>query len=192
MAAAAEGGMSESPKDDRGAWLGLVDRCGDLLTQVCLAIAGAALVCIVAVNGANVTARYLFGSPFSWAEELMLFLMILAVFSGAIAITWRNMHIRIDTFVDAAPPLVRKAALVLGALASIGVIGTIVYASANIINVLHTLDQRSDALDVPQWIPQSFLTIGLAVIALLIAVRAVLALVRATPPPSPPEQGELR
>ena len=71
------------------------------LTQFCLAIAAGALLCIVAINGANVVARYLFGTPFSWAEELMLFLMILSVFSGAIAITWRNLHIRIDTFVDA-------------------------------------------------------------------------------------------
>src|SRR5262245_38186867 len=129
MAAAAEGGMSESPKDDRGTRLGRVDRSSHLLTQVCLTIGGSALVGVAAVTGSNVTSRVLFGLPFSWAEELMLFLMLLAVFSGAIAITWRNMHIRIDTFVDAAPPLVRKAALVVNALASIGVIGAIVYAS---------------------------------------------------------------
>ncbi len=30
----------------------------------------------------------------------MLFLMILGVFSGAVAVTWRNLHIRIDTIVD--------------------------------------------------------------------------------------------
>ena len=32
----------------------------------------------------------------------MLFLMILSVFAGAIAVTWRNLHIRIDTFVERA------------------------------------------------------------------------------------------
>lgn len=155
-----------------------VERCGDLLTKICLAIAGVALICIVLVNGANVTARYVFGKPFSWAEEAMLFMMILAVFSGAIAVTWRNMHIRIDTFVDLMPPAARRAALVIGALASIGVIAAIVYASANLLHVLHLLDQRSDALDMPAWFPQSFLTVSLTLIALIIAVRTVQALAK--------------
>ena len=164
--------------EDSGRRSALVDRLGDALTRGCLAIAAASLLCIVAINGANVLARYLFLSPFSWAEELMLFLMILSVFSGAIAITWRNMHIRIDTFIDLAPPAVRQVALATGAIVSIAAILTIVLASANIVSLLYQIDQRSDALDLPSWIPQSFLTIGLAVIALLMAVRTVLALVR--------------
>ena len=182
--------MSGNPDDARGRPT-LVDRCGDLLTDACLAIAAGSLLCIVAVNGANVVARYLFVSPFSWAEELMLFLMILTVFSGATAITWKNLHIRIDTFVELASPPVRRAALAIGAIVSIVVILTIVYASAYIIKVLRQLDQRSDALDLPSWIPQSFLTIGLAMIALLIGVRTVLALLRADPP-APPSQGDGR
>ena len=178
--------MNDNPEqaDARPA---LVDRLGDLLTQGCLAIAAAALLAIVVINGANVLARYIFISPFSWAEELMLFLMILSVFSGAIGITWRNLHIRIDTFVDMAPPPVRKALITIGTVIAIAAILTIVYASANIVSILHTLDQRSDALDVPSWIPQSFLTIGLAVIALLMAVRTVLMLIR---PDEPVRQGE--
>ena len=182
--------MSSNPQQG-GPQPALIDRCGNFLAQLCLAIAAGALLCIVAINGANVVARYLFGSPFSWAEELMLFLMILSVFAGAIAVTWRNLHIRIDTFVDLASPRIRRAALTIGALVSIAVILTIVYASARIVGVLQKLDQRSDALDLPSWIPQSFLTIGLAVIALLIGVRTVLELVRPKPP-APPEHGELR
>jgi TRAP-type C4-dicarboxylate transport system permease small subunit len=60
------------------------------------------------------------------------------------------------------------------------VIATIVYASTNLLRVLHQLDQRSDALDIPAWIPQSFLTISLSVIALIIAVRTVFALLQCT------------
>jgi TRAP-type C4-dicarboxylate transport system permease small subunit len=156
----------------------LVDRFGDALARYCLAVAAMALLAIVAINGANVLARYLFIAPFSWAEELMLFLMILSVFSGGIAVTWRNMHIRIDTFIDLASPNVRKVAMAFGAVVAIAAILVIAYASANIVNILHKLDQRSDALDLPSWIPQSFLTIGLSVIALLMGVRTVLMLIR--------------
>jgi TRAP-type C4-dicarboxylate transport system permease small subunit len=171
--------------DDRSGRPTLVDRCGELLTRFCLTVAAASLLCIVAINGANVIARYVFGSPFSWGEELMLFLMILSVFSGAIAITWRNMHIRIDTFIDLAPFVVRQAALVIGALVSIGAITTIVVASMRLVILLYEIDQRSDALELPSWIPQSFLTIGLAIIALLIGVRTILALVRLPAPTGP-------
>lgn len=163
----------------------IVDRLGDLLSQGCLAIAAASLLCIVVINGTNVVARYAFLSPFSWAEEAMLFLMILSVFSGAIAVTWRNMHIRIDTFIDLAPPAVRQTAMAIGSLVSVVAIAIIVRASWNIISILYQLDQRSDALDLPSWIPQSFLTIGLAIIALLIAARTVLAIVWPAPVQGP-------
>ena len=56
---------------------GFIDWLCDGIAHACLVIAALSLLCIVAINGANVVARYLFGSPFSWAEELMLFLMIL-------------------------------------------------------------------------------------------------------------------
>ncbi|MBM3529356.1 MAG: TRAP transporter small permease [Alphaproteobacteria bacterium] len=167
------------PSEGGGRRPALIDRLGDGLSRVCLAIAAAALLGIVAINGSNIVARYIFIAPFSWAEELMLFLMILSVFSGAVAITWRNMHIRIDTFVDMAGPGLRRAIMAVGSVVAIAAIAVIVQASAKIVSILHTLDQRSDALEVPSWIPQSFLTIGLSIVALLMAVRTVLAFVRA-------------
>jgi TRAP-type C4-dicarboxylate transport system permease small subunit len=157
----------------------LINRIGEGLTQFVLAIAAASLLCIVAVNGANVVARYVFRSPFPWGEELMLFLMILAVFSAAIAVTWRNLHIRIDTFVELASPAVRRIALVVSTVISIAAILTVVVSSARVVMLLYELDQRSDALDLPSWIPQSFIPIGLGTIALIMAVKLVLALVQA-------------
>ena len=89
--------MSETPTHAPN---GLINWLCDGIAHACLVIAALSLLCIVAINGVNVVARYFFGSPFSWAEELMLFLMILGVFTGAVAVTWRNLHIRIDTIVD--------------------------------------------------------------------------------------------
>ncbi len=127
----------------------IVERIGEGLANICLAVAGVALVCIVAINGANVVARYVARAPFSWAEELMLFLMILSVFAGAIAVTWRNLHIRIDTFLERMPPAARRTALAIGSLISIAVISIITLHSGHIVSLLRTLDQRSDALQTP-------------------------------------------
>jgi len=155
----------------------LISRLGERLTGFCLAVAAVSLLGIVLVNGANVVARYLFRSPFSWAEEMMVFLMILAVAAGSIAVTWRNLHIRIDTFVERASPLVRQIALFAGTLVSIAAILTVVISSFRVIVLLYELDQRSDALRAPSWIPQSFLPIALGMIALIMAIKLIMTLI---------------
>jgi TRAP-type C4-dicarboxylate transport system permease small subunit len=169
--------MNEQPGS--GPRPGLIDRLGEALTQFMLAIAAVSLLGIVVINGANVVARYLVRSPFPWAEELMLFMMILAVFAAAIAVTWRNLHIRIDTFIDHASPTVRRTAFVAGSIIAIAGIATVVVASARIVMLLYELDQRSEALDLPSWIPQSFVPIGLGTIALIMGVKLVQALIEA-------------
>ena len=178
--------MSDHPAWKRSS---LIDRLGDGLANICLAVAGLSLLIIGAINGANVVARYLFGRPFSWAEEMMLFLMILAVFAGAIAVSWRTLHTRSHTFIARAAPAVRRAAQVIGTLIAIAAIVTVTVASARIVMLLHEFDQRSDALQAPMWIPQSFVPIGLGTIALLMAVRLLLSLSRPEPPPPPTTGG---
>ena len=153
----------------------LVTRLCDGIAYACLVIAALALMSIVAINGVNVVMRYVFGAPFSWAEELMLFLMILGVFSGAIAVTWRNLHIRIDTLVDRLAPATRRVLQVGASLTSIVVVGIVTVASFRLVSLLQSMDQRSDALQAPSWIPQSFVTIGLGMIAVMIAIKLVLS-----------------
>ena len=148
----------------------------DGIAHACLVIAGLSLLCIVVINGANVIARYFFGRAFSWAEELMLFLMILGVFSGAVAVTWRNLHIRIDTLVERMPPAIRRTVMVIASLASISILAVVMVASFRLVSLLQSMDQRSDALNAPSWLPQSFVTIGLGLMALMILARLVVPL----------------
>lgn len=152
---------------------------GYALTKVCQAIAALALLCIVAINGANVVARYFFAKPFPWAEEAMIMFMILGVFTGAIAVTWRNMHIRIDAFVERASPNVQRVIRVGATLASMAVLFIVAWSSYGIVRLLFEYGQTTDALEFPMWIPQSCVTIGLVVIALLMFTRLVLTKARA-------------
>jgi TRAP-type C4-dicarboxylate transport system permease small subunit len=43
---------------------------------------------------------------------------------------------------------------------------------------LQEMDQRSDALQAPSWIPQSFVTVGLTLMALMVAARLFTSLRR--------------
>lgn len=153
----------------------------DGIAQACLTIAAVSLLCIVAINGVNVVARYFFFRPFAWAEELMLFLMILGVFSGAVAVTWRNLHIRIDALVERLPPPIRRVLSICASLAAIVVLTVVMTASFQLVSLLQSMDQRSDALNAPSWLPQSFVTIGLGMIVLMIVARLAVSLLGSDP-----------
>jgi TRAP-type C4-dicarboxylate transport system permease small subunit len=160
--------MRDDPVEppDRG---GFVGRLGDAFCGVCLTIAALSLLAIVAIDVVNVTGRYLFGSPFTWAEESMLFLMVLVVFTAAPVAAWRNQHIRIEAIIDLAGAPLRRVLVVVAAAISIGVLLVVAAAGYGVVELLKEFDQRSDALHFPMWIPQAFLAGGLAVIAVMIA-----------------------
>jgi len=170
--------MSE-PTDEVVVISGPVASIGEALTKACQIIAALALLVIVAINGANVVARYFFAKPFPWAEEAMIMFMILGVFSGAIAVTWRNLHIRIDTFVERSSPTLQRVIRIAAAFASMFVLLVVAWSSYGIVRLLYEYGQTTDALEFPMWIPQSFVTIGLVVIALLMFTRLVLTKARA-------------
>jgi TRAP-type C4-dicarboxylate transport system permease small subunit len=149
----------------------MLRRLGDRMAHLCIVVAGIALLAIVAINGANVIGRYFLGSPISWAEELMLFLMVLIVFAGAAAVTWRGAHIRIEIFVDWLPPIWQRITAFVTGLLAVSVLLVISVVSFEIVSTLYAFDQRSDALELPVWIPQSFVTIGSALMAVMMILR---------------------
>jgi TRAP-type C4-dicarboxylate transport system permease small subunit len=165
-------------------------RLGDAVAQLCVVVAAVALLVIVALNGANVVGRYFLGSPISWAEEVMLFLMVLIVFAASAAVTWRRQHIGIDLFVDWLPPVLKRAATFATGLVAVLVLGLITYGSFEIVSTLYGFDQRSDALELPVWIPQSFVTVGLALMAVMLILRFACAVSGDAPPRALP-LGEL-
>ena len=154
---------------------GLV-QVGDALSHACTLIAAASLAIIVCINGANVVGRYFFSAPISWAEELMLFLMILTVFAGAVTVTWRQEHIKIDALLMQLSPKLRAMAIVFTGLITLGALGTTIYSGGAVIMMLKTFDQRSDALEFPMWIAQSSAPLGLSLIVFLFLLRAYVSI----------------
>jgi TRAP-type C4-dicarboxylate transport system permease small subunit len=141
---------------------GLIGRLGDAVCRICVFVAALALLAIVAINVANVTGRYVFGSPFSWAEE-----SILIVFAATPVAAWRNQHIRIEALIDHASFAGRRALIAFGTAVSVVALTIVSVAGYQIVSMLHLFDQRSDALHLPMWIPQGFLVGGLALTAIM-------------------------
>jgi C4-dicarboxylate transporter DctQ subunit len=157
-----------------------IHRVGEAISAVCGVIAAAALTGIVVINAANVASRYFFGSAFAWAEELMIFLMMLTVFAGAATATWRSAHIRIELLVDTLPSRLRFAAGVVIVVCIVLVLMVLAAVNFRIVSMLYAFDQRSLALGIPLFIPQGFVAVGLALIVGLTVLKFMLSLRRSS------------
>ena len=160
-------------------------RIGDFIANACVVIAATALFAIVLINGINVFSRYFLGDAWSWAEEAMLFLMVLLVFAGAVTVTWRGGHMRLDVFVERMPAAYRKTAIVATGLFSSAILLVLAAHSFQVVSLLYRFNQKSTALEFPMWIPQGCVLAGFVLIGLMILLR--LAAFGATLPKSEAE-----
>jgi TRAP-type C4-dicarboxylate transport system permease small subunit len=143
------------------------------LVSVLRIVAGVLLVASIALNFANVIGRYFFNASIYWAEEVMLFLMVGCVFLGNGAVAWSGRQIRMDVIVAMMPPKLRDALNLLAELAFIATALLIVSFSMPVIRDLYNFDQRSQSAEIPLYIPQSLIPIGLAIMAFLVVVRLI-------------------
>lgn len=149
---------------------------GTRIADIGLWTGAAALLAIVALNAINIVLRYFFRSPLSWAEEAMLYLMILGVYVGAVSVAWQQAHIRIDVILDFAPPKRRKVLEVISTGVLAAVLIPVVLASFRVVSLLFDFDQRSDALNFPMWIAQSVVPISLLLIIVMSLLRVFVQL----------------
>lgn len=144
---------------------------GRTISGIGLGVAGACLVIVVIINGANVVARYVFLQPFSWAEEAMVYIMITGVFWGGAAVAWRQVDIRIDAFINLATGRVRAILHMLETLISIVILCLLFWMSLRVTSQLYSFGQRNDVLDMPVWIPHTAFASGVLLIILMTVAR---------------------
>jgi C4-dicarboxylate transporter DctQ subunit len=150
-----------------------LEKVGDCVASFCIALAAIALAGIVLINCANVIGRFCFRRPIAWAEEAMVFLLVLAVFAGGAAACWRGAHIRIDALPARLPPPALKGVERLAAIVAAAILLAVAGGGADVVALLYAFGQRSNALALPMWIPQSFVVVGLALGSGLILLRVV-------------------
>jgi TRAP-type C4-dicarboxylate transport system permease small subunit len=143
------------------------------LLAVLRVLAGVLLVMSVALNFANVIGRYFFNASIYWAEEAMLFLMVGCVFLGNGVVAWSGRQIRMDIIVTMLPVKVRDALHLISELVFVVTAMMIVFFSWPVIRDLYNFDQRSQSAEVPLFIPQSLIPIGLSIMALLVMIRLI-------------------
>jgi C4-dicarboxylate transporter, DctQ subunit len=134
---------------------------GIALIRVSATLATASLMAATAINFANLIGRYFFHSSFTWAEEVMLYLMFASVFFGSAAASLYGGHISMDVMLKILPERWRRTVGYINDLIFIAVAVVLIYLSIPVIMNFIEFDQRSDAARIPIAIPQSLIPVGL-------------------------------
>jgi C4-dicarboxylate transporter DctQ subunit len=164
---------------------GFITAVGRLMGGV-RALIAAILVISVLLNFANVILRKFFAHPIVGAEEVMNFLMVAVVFLGAGVVAFDNTHINMEILIDRFPKPIGTAFRSFAQLAAIVIAVVLISLGLPIIMQLKQFNELSQAANVPLWIPQLMVPIGLALLALgALARLAMLAVPRAAT--NPPE-----
>ena len=143
------------------------------LLAVIRVLAAVMLICSVALNFANIIGRYFFAVSISWAEEIMLFLMVGCVFLGSGLVSWSNRQIKMDVIVSMMPLPVRKVLTVISDLVFMATCFALAIFAWPVIEQLAAFDERSQAANFPLVIPQAMIPIGLTLMACLVGVRMI-------------------
>lgn len=132
---------------------------------------GALVLAIVALTGANVVARYVFLSPFFWAEEVQRYIMICFVYFGAILVTWDGRHLKMDILSQYLRTPWKEIVNLVATVTFIGICALVVVQSWQVTVLQVEFDKRSVAAEIPMVIPHSMVLIGFFFMLIAVAVR---------------------
>jgi TRAP-type C4-dicarboxylate transport system permease small subunit len=139
--------------------IALVARWLDAGLATLLAVA---MLVLVAVNFANVVARYAFSAPFLAADEAMTFTMVWGVFVGAGLVSLRGGHLAMDAVSGLLPGRVQAALRWLGVVVLVGVLGFVLLQSVDYIDTISMIGMTSMAAGMPMWVPHLAIPVGFA------------------------------
>lgn len=125
-----------------------------------------ALILISLISLANVVVRYFTDASFAFTEELSVFLLVILTFAGASVAMRINRHIRIG-LIERLFPRLRTPLILLQWLASILVLGLVVWFGGQFALQEYQWESESPGLGLPNW----WYVIWLPLLALSMAVR---------------------
>lgn len=113
--------------------------------------AGSLLVLMSITVVLQVVFRYVIQAPISWSEELSTFSFIwLATLSAALGVKYES-HFSLEVVVKRFPLVVRRLLQLLGALATSGLLGVLIWFGINLVAMNTT--QISPAMGMPMSVP---------------------------------------
>jgi len=129
-------------------------------------LATLALVIISLISLANVVVRYFTDASFAFTEEISVFLLVILTFAGASVAMRSNRHIRIG-FAERMFPGLRTPLILLQWLASVLVLGMVLWYSGQFALEEYQWESESPGLGLPNW----WYVVWLPLLALMMLIR---------------------
>ena len=144
-----------------------VERAFDRLMRFTVATLGVLLIAAVCLNFVNVVGRYAFGKAIFGADEIQTYSMVWMAFVGAVVVTWRNAHLRMDVLVLRAPPWLKAWLRLIELILMAASAGIVFVQSWKYATQMAAMGRVSDAAAIPMAIPHSAVAVGFGLIALI-------------------------
>ncbi|PUE24627.1 hypothetical protein B9Z39_12910 [Limnohabitans sp. JirII-29] len=137
---------------------------------------GVIFILVVLLNFASATGRYVAGTPIMGADEVQVFTMIWLIFLGAAMAALRRMHLRMDVLTMNLSPRWAWWRHLAEALLTMNVCAVMVWVSSDFTYQIYGMEQKSDAAEIPMWIPHISVVVGFTGMLLcsLIELKALL------------------
>src|SRR5918994_260444 len=130
-----------------------------------------AFIVAVCLNFANVVGRYGFGRSIAGGDEVQVYIMVWMAFLGAVLVTWRGEHLRMDVLAKRFPERARKGRKWIEFVLVIALAAFALWQSWNYTDQMIAIGRRSDNAGIPMWIPNSAVGVGFALILLVSILR---------------------
>ena len=110
---------------------------------------------------ANVVLRYIFDTGLTWVLETVQYLFAWVVLIGAAHGVKVGIHLGIDILVEKLSPALRKSSVMLAVLCCVVFVVIVDYQSMVYIVKIYQWGDRTQDLQIPQWIPYLAIPVGL-------------------------------
>jgi C4-dicarboxylate transporter DctQ subunit len=161
--------MSDQPAD---APVPKTSPIADLIfVRIPYVVTGTLFLIAIAINFANVIARYFFFQAFYWAEEVLIYMTLWGVILACATITYQGVHIRMDLFAALMRPPLRYIVGAFTALLMVCACLYVIVQSFQVIGLFWRSGEVSISAGVPLTIPHVAVPIAFALMALATVVR---------------------
>ena len=158
----------------RSGVLGAVQSVLTRLNGLCAVLASIAIATAGCVLTWEVIGRYFLGIASDWQDELSTFLLVGATFASAAWTQARRGHVGIDALSIILPPWADRARRRFADIASCVFVTYFTWKSWQMLVEVWVDDQTtSTSWGPPLWIPYSCMTLGMALLAIQLAVQSL-------------------
>ncbi len=144
----------------------MLKKINDLCESIEKIIIAYSILVMAIVAIVNVVGRNLFGTSFSWVEEVTQFSVVLVTFVGTAYAARNGLHIRMSALTDALPPKAKKFMAVIIATGTGLFMAYMTYYSVIYVKGLYTMNKFTLGLQIPVYFIILWVPLGFAMAAL--------------------------